>query len=358
MKRYGYLYSKIYDMENLILAHKNASRNKSWYKEVKEINRNKEYYLKQLQQSLIDKTYKTSDYETFIRNDGTKEREIFKLPYYPDRICQWAILQVIEPILLKKFTKDTYSSIPNRGIHSCYSEALKTLKDEENCKYCLKLDVKKFYPSIDREILKGIYRKVFKDDDLLWLLDEIINSADGDKGVPIGNYLSQYSGNLYLSEFDHWIKEEKRVKYYFRYMDDMVILSNDKNYLHSLRVDIQDYLNTRLNLTLKSNYQVFPTFTRGLDFVGYRFFKDYILLRKSTCKKFKEKMLKIKLKIERGKELNYTDYCAVQSYKGWLKWCNSYRLQQKYLEPLQSAIDSYYETKLKKGAKDDITRKG
>lgn len=326
-------------MDNLIKAHKNARKGKGWYKEVKMIDSNPEHYLTLLQQMLINKTYKTSDYKTFIKKDGIKEREIFKLPYFPDRICQWAIMQVIEPILINNFTADTYSAIPKRGIHSCLKKLNHTLKYKSyETTYCLKMDIKKFYPSINHGILKNKYRKIFKDLDLLWLIDEIIDSTDGDVGIPIGNYLSQYSGNFYLSEFDHWIKEVKKVKYYFRYMDDIVILGNSKEYLHELRKEIDEYLKTELKLTVKKNWQIFPTSVRGIDFVGYMSFRKYILLRKSTCKRLKRKMINISNK----NNLSYSDCCSVSSYMGWLKHCNSRRLTDKYIIPAQKHINKYY----------------
>lgn len=343
MKRYGYLYKKIYDMDNLIQAHNNAKKGKGWYQEVKMVDSNPEYYLNQLQEMLINKTYQTSKYETFIKNDTGKQREIFKLPYFPDRICQWAVMQIIEPILLKNFTKDTYSAIPGRGIHQCLNRLKKALKyDVPESQYCLKLDAKKFYPSIDHNILKMKYRRLFKDDDLLWLLDEIIDSTSGETGIPIGNYLSQYSGNFYLSCFDHWIKEVKMVKYYFRYMDDIVILGRSKEELHQLRKDIDEYFRTKLKLKIKEDWQVFPTYVRGIDFVGYRVFMNYSLLRKSTCKQFKRKMTILNKKRIEGKQLNYSEWCSINSYKGWLIHCDSYRLSEKYIKPIQQFADDYY----------------
>ncbi|MDD2496198.1 MAG: RNA-directed DNA polymerase, partial [Tissierellia bacterium] len=235
MKRYGNLYEKIYDIENLKLAHKNAKKGKGWYKEVKEVDDGIDYYLLKLQKMLINKTYKTSEYEIFLKNDGIKRREIYKLPYFPDRICQWAILQIIEPYLTRTFTHDTYSAIPNRGIHLALQKIKKDIYlNSDKDLYCLKIDARKYYPSINHNILKSKYRKLFKDKDLLWLLDEIIDSTEGNTGIPIGNYLSQYSGNFYFSSFDHWIKEEKQVKYYYRYMDDIVLINEDKNKLKSL----------------------------------------------------------------------------------------------------------------------------
>lgn len=286
MKDTGDLFSKICDMDNLRKAHKNAKRGKGWYAEVKRIEKDLDHYLRRLQENLIEHRYHTSDYETFVRKEGSKEREIYKLPYYPDRICQWAILQVIEPYLLNSMTKDTYSAIPNRGIQPIinqlrgYKKKIKKdgkvvaekwipsilVSDPEATKYCLKLDVRKYYPSIVHDVLKAKYRELFKDEELIWLMDEIIDSistcpateenieilqrlgvavniiiddngrefVDG-VGIPIGNYVSQYDGNFNLSVVDHWLKEVKGVKYYFRYMDDMVIFGRavKRNYTNS-----------------------------------------------------------------------------------------------------------------------------
>ena len=133
-------------MDNLILAHHNAKKGKGWYKEVQMVDENPEHYLKLLQQMLINKTYKTSEYQTFIKHDSGKDREIFKLPYFPDRICQWAIMQIIEPFLLNNFTTDTYSAIPGRGIHLCLNKLNNALQhDVPESQYCLKLDGKKYY---------------------------------------------------------------------------------------------------------------------------------------------------------------------------------------------------------------------
>ncbi|MPM28492.1 hypothetical protein SDC9_75018 [bioreactor metagenome] len=343
MKRYGNLFEKIYDMDNLILAHHNAKKGKGWYQEVKMVDSNPEYYLGMLQQMLINKTYHTSEYKTFIKHDSGKDREIFKLPYFPDRICQWAILQIIEPILLNNLTKDTYSAIPGRGIHLCLNRLAEAVQhDVPGSQYCLKLDAKKFYPSINHDILKMKYRRIFKDKDLLWLIDEIIDSTPGNTGIPIGNYLSQYSGNFYFSEFDHWIKEVKHVKYYFRYMDDIVILGSSKEELHKLKDEVNEYFIKNLKLKIKENWQVFPTYVRGIDFVGYRTFMNFKLLRKSTCKQFKKKMTAINKKQIEGQEMNYSEWCSINSYKGWLIHCDSYRLSKKHIEPVQKFADKYY----------------
>ena len=343
MKRIGFLYSKIYNKENIRLAIKNAQKGKLFYQEVKDINKNTEKYVDILHDMLKNKTYKTSEYEVFIKNDKGKEREIYKLPFFPDRVCHWAIIQVVEPYFINKLNHCTHSAIPKRGIHSAFNQLDKYMKnDVDGTKYCLKLDVKKYYPSIPHKELKGVYRRIFKDMDLLWLIDEIIESGGSNVGVPIGNYLSQYSGNLYLHQFDRWVKEKLKIKYYIRYMDDIVILHEDKKYLHNLFVEINNYLRINLKLTVKGNWQIFPSRIRGIDFVGYRHFGDYVLLRRSISTSMKRKMRKIKKKVDKDIPINYSDWCSINSYRGWLKWCNGFNLYSKYIEPLEHIEQTYY----------------
>lgn len=237
-------------------------------------------------------------------------------------------MNILEPIWLSIFTKDTYSCIKNRGIHKLVNNLKKALKsDPEGTKYCLKLDIKKFYPSINHDILKQIIRYKIKDEELLQLLDEIIDSAEG---VPIGNYLSQFFANLYLAYFDHWIKEILKVIYYFRYCDDITILGSSKEELHEQFLKIQEYLEVNLKLQVKPNWQIYPVEARGIDFVGYVFRHNYTRLRKSI-----KHNLFVKVSGQ-AKQFSYKKdrVAKIGSYFGWLKYCNSkhlkYELNNKY----------------------------
>lgn len=339
MKRYGNLYSQVYDETNLQVAHRNARRGKGWYTEVKAVNANEQAYLGLLSAQLEKKEYHTSEYKVYSIHESGKNRLIYKLPYYPDRIAQWALMLVIQPYLIRRFTKDTYSAIPNRGIHKVQKNMHGDIVNNPiDTKYCLKMDITKFYPHIDHVILKKQYRQIFKDEDLLWLLDEIIDSTPEKVGIPIGNYLSQYSANLYLTNFDHWVKEKLHVKYYYRYMDDMVFLAPSKDFLHNVQNKAIDYLTNKLNLPVKHNYQIFPTRVRGIDFVGYRDFGDFVLLRKSTAKRFKQKMRKIRKKVSSGKPLSQKDKSVLASYNGWLNCCDSFRLKNKYTRDIYTML--------------------
>lgn len=304
-----------------MFADTKASKGKSGAYGVIRHKYNQENNLLQLHDLLISGNFTTSNYQIFKIYDP-KERDIYRLPYYPDRIVHHAIMNFLEPIFVSVFTEDTYSCIKGRGIHGVVSNLKDSLKDCQNTIYCLKLDIRKFYPSINHEILKKIIRKKIKDVRLLNLLDNIIDSAPG---VPIGNYLSQYFANLYLAYFDHWIKENRKVKYYFRYADDIVILHANKKYLHDLFFDIQNYLWDNLQLKVKGNWQIFPTDSRGIDFVGYVFYHTHIKLRKSIKKRLCRKVAKIN-----KQSLSEKDYKqSISPWLGWAKHCNSKHLLKK-----------------------------
>lgn len=322
MKRYNNLFDKIVSLDNLYLADKKARKQKSHRPEVIEFDKNKEQLLLDLQKQLINGEYKTSEYFIFKIYEP-KEREIFKLPYYPDRIVHHAIMNIMEPIWVSSFIKGTYSCIKKRGIHKALKDVKQALKDEVNTQYCMKLDIRKFYPSIDHNILKQIIRKKIKDQKLLNLLDEIIDSA---VGVPIGNYLSQFFTNLYLTYLDHWIKEQKKIKYYFRYADDIVILHSDKEYLRKLFIDMKQYLEQKLNISFKNNWQIFNVDIRGIDFVGYRVFHTHVLLRKHIKKNFCRKITKLNKKQDLDRGIYQQKIC---SYIGWIKYCNGRNLLNK-----------------------------
>lgn len=336
MKRKGNLFEKIVDINNIVKAHTNARRGKLNYAMVKMVDGDILGYCVNIQKMLIDKTYTTSKYNIFNIVDRGKEREICDLPYYPDRIIHWALMQVLEPIFMSHFIKQTYAALPGRGTHKALIKLRQYIDDKENSTYCLKLDVKKFFPNVDRQILKTLLRKKIKCPDTLALLDDIVDSYNN--GLPIGNYTSQYLGNYYLSTFDHWIKEQMRVRYYLRYMDDIVILHRSKKYLHWLRDEIDNYLQTNLRLRIKENWQVFPTMVRGVDFVGYRSFEEYTLLRNKTKKNLKAVTRRISKRLDRGGVATLSDRCVVGSYNGILKWCDGYRLAEKTINKIRRSL--------------------
>lgn len=339
MKRIGNIFDKICSIENLRLADEKARKGKLRSYGVRRHDRSRDLNISHLHQQLMSGTFVTSKYDIFtLKCDNGKEREIYRLPYYPDRIVHHAIMNVLEPIWVSTFTSDTYSCIQGRGIHSAVKKLKRILcTNKADTKYCLKIDVRKFYPNIDHDILKAIIRRKIKDRRLLQLLDSIIDSAPG---IPIGNYLSQYFANLYLTYFDHWLKEVLMVKYYFRYADDIVILSSSKEQLRAYLRAIQDYLHTHLHLEVKGNYQIFPVDSRGIDFLGYVFFHTHTLLRKSIKQRFCKKVAvlnKSDIPEDRYKQ-------KVCSWWGWAKYCNSINLINQLFK------NSKYEIKFKRAS--------
>ena len=322
MKRVGNLYHKIYDIDNIKLAHKNARKGKTHYIEVKEVDDNIEYYCNLLQESLKNKTFQNSPYEVFIKQDKNKTRTIYKLPYFPDRILHHAILQVLEPIWKKTFIKNTYQSIKGRGVHKAKSDVCKAIKTYDSCSeiYYGQIDIQKFYPSVDNSIMLNIIARKIKCKDTLLILEEIINST---KGLPIGNYISQYLGNLYLTYLDHYVKEQLRIKHYFRYCDDIVLLDTcPLNIKFNIKL-IKDKIK-ELNLNIKSNIKV-NDISGGLDFLGFIFKRKNVLLRKSIVSSFKVATINF-LNRPSMKNLN-----SVISYNGWVIASNSYNLWKKYI---------------------------
>lgn len=307
LKREGNLFEKIIDLDNIRLASKKAMRGKSSQEGVKKFLLNEEENILEIQRILKEKTFTTSEYKKFEVFDG-KRREISQLPFFPDRVVHHSLLNVLEPIFVKTYTADSYSCIKKRGIHKASFKLRNSLRDKNGAKYCLKFDIEKFYPNVSGEILKKLLRRKFKDKDVLWLLDDIIDSSDG---LPIGSYTSQYLSNYFLTYFDHCVKEVLRVKYYMRYCDDGVILAESKEQLWEWFYKIKEYLEKELNLNIKGNYRVFPVDNIGIDWCGYVHFREYTLIRKSIKK-------------------NYIKSRNKKNWNGWLVYCNSRNLRQKY----------------------------
>lgn len=188
------------------------------------------------------------------------------------------------------------------------------------------MDIKKFFPSVNKEILKNKFTKVIKDENCLWLINEIIDSKCD--GIPLGNYTSSYFANFFLTDLDYYIKQDLKVKYYVRYVDDLVILSGNKKFLHKVLSSIKYYLEAE-KLSLKGNYQIFNINDRDIDFLGYRFFRDKTILRKRNMFKISRKVRKIHKK----EKVSYKDACGIISYYGWIKSSDSYNFYNKRVKP-------------------------
>lgn len=313
MKRVGNLWEKICDLDNIREAHYQARRGKSHYTEVKWVNANEDAAIEKIRESLASKTFTTSPYEVENRFDGRKMRTIHKLPYYPDRIVQHALVQVCEPIWKAGFIRDTFQSITGRGTHDARKRVRKAVRDYPSS-YILKFDISKYYPSVHNEILKTKVRRKIKCPNTLWLLDDIIDSC---KGLPIGNYTSQYLGNLYLNDFDWYVKQVIKPLAYFRYCDDLVLMAKDSETAHQYKNEIFAILKKDYFLSVKKDWQVFPLSSRGLDFVGFVFDPSSTRLRKNIARNVAKKAKAIATK---SKTMSLHQIVnGAGSYWGWCK---------------------------------------
>ena len=341
MKRYGYLFEKIVDIQNIEIAIHNASKRKKNRHSVKMVLKNPTKYALAIQEMLVNGTWKPSKYYISVITDNSsgKTRTIFKPKFYPDQIIHWAIRQITQYIFYKGMDFYCCGSVPGRGGKRGYTAVKKWLKnDSRNTKYCLQIDIKQYYPSINQSILMDKIKRKIKDERCLKLLGMIVYSTPS--GLPIGNYTSQWLANFYLQDLDHYIKEELKAKYMIRYMDDIVIFGSNKKQLHRNLESIKKYISS-LDLNIKSNHQVFRIhyidkngLSRGrfIDFLGFRFYRNHITLRRRNALRIKRRIKKISKK----KCLTYRDSAAINSYLGWIYASNSYKYFKKYIEPFIS----------------------
>ncbi len=328
MKRYGNLYPQIITFENLLLAARKAQKGKKFQDNVLGFNYNLERELLQLQQELSSKTYQPGAYRTFTIQEP-KTRLISAAPYR-DRVVHHALCNIIVPIFERTFIQDSYANRVGYGTH----RALKRFIDfARSHRYVLQCDIQKYFPSIDHEILKTLIRRKIKCPDTLWLIDLIIDNSNeqitvieyfpGDdlltpiqrkKGLPIGNLSSQFFANIYLSSFDHFVKEELGVKNYLRYVDDFAFLADERVFLSEVRIAVEEYL-SKLRLKIHPiKSQLFET-KQGANFLGFRIYPDRIRVRQENLRRGRRRLRKLQREYAGGK-IDWQD--VDRSLKSWI----------------------------------------
>ncbi|TSD02912.1 MAG: Uncharacterized protein Athens071416_431 [Parcubacteria group bacterium Athens0714_16] len=321
-------YQYIISIENLLLAWKEFLKDKKSRKDVLGFERNLMTNIIKLHNELLHKTYKHGSYEAF-KIDDPKPRDIHKAEVR-DRLLHHTIYRMLYPYFDKKFIYDSYSCRVGKGTHKAIyrfkSFIKKVSKNDTKTCWVLKCDVKKFFANIDHSILKEILKKHIQDKNILWLLENIIDSfytsssisdmADIEKGLPLGNLTSQLLVNIYMNEFDQFVKHELKIKYYIRYADDFVVLSQDKKFLEDILEKIKIFLENNLKLNLHPNKVFIKTIFSGVDFLGWVHFSNHRVLRTST----KKRMVR-KLRENSKEEMR-------QSYLGMLSHGDAYKLGQ------------------------------
>jgi len=309
-------YSDIYDFTNLYNAYLKARKQKRYRKEVLRFSYNLEAELIALQNELAQKTYKVGIYRQRIIFEP-KKRHIVALPFR-DRVVQHALNAVIEPGFERRMIYDSYACRVGKGTRAA-AQRLSCFMGKRDAVFYLKLDVKAFFASVNIDILKTIIRRSVDDCDILWLIDAVLDSPPV-PGMPIGNLMSQLFANVYLHELDHYCKNSLGVKYYVRYMDDIIILSGGKAYLKATLANIERFIKENLALTLNHKTCI-GRCKDGVEFVGYRIWRNLRLIKKQSLLRMKKKVRAWK----NGKMDNTKFMASLGSWMGHSVDTSSYR---------------------------------
>jgi RNA-directed DNA polymerase len=329
VKRTGYLFEEVCSFDNLLKAAHKAMKGKRQRSTTAWFNLNKEFELLRIQEVLMSGDYEPGPYNCFNVYEP-KERYICSVDFR-DKVVHHALCRVLEPLFEKWFIFDSYACRKNKGTH----RAIRRVKGwARKSRYFLKADVKKFFESIDHEVLKGLLSQKIKDQKLLTLMERIIDKPIPGylpgKGLAIGNLTSQWWANFYLDPLDHYLKDKSGVKYYIRYMDDLVILGQDKAELHLIKASIGKFLAERLKLELKEQASFVAPLSEGIPFLGFRIFPGLIRLQHNTLVRFSRKYRQKESQYVRG-EIEEQDFIrSATSLIGHIQHGNTYRLRQKF----------------------------
>ncbi len=332
-KKLNCRFEDIVSLENLFSAWEEFSKGKRSKQDVIEFRLDLTSNIFSLHQDLLAGKYQHGGYEAFNINDS-KPRSIHKARVR-DRLVHHAVYRVLYPLYDKKFISDSYSCRDGKGTHKAIAQFRKYARgvSQNGTRTCwvLKCDIRKFFANINHEVLLGVLHRDIQDRKILSLLESIIGSfsaADASKGLPLGNLTSQLLVNVYMNEFDHYAKQQLRLKHYIRYADDFVVLSNDKKELEAILLKFKSVLNDKLKLEVHPNKVSIETFASGVDFLGWVHFPSHTLLRTAT----KRRML---TRINKSESES-----MLQSYLGMLRHGDTHELKKRIL--LNSEIPRQY----------------
>lgn len=340
MKIYRNIFDKIISPENLFLAWDNFKIGKQKKKDVQQFEWELETNIFQLHRELRGRSYRHSSYKSFYIRDP-KQRHIHKAEVR-DRILHHAVFAVLNPIFEPTFIPYSFSCRIGKGTHKGVSALNHFIRKvgknySQHC-FILKCDIRKFFGTVDHEILMSKLKQRIKDENAVWLLKEIINSFSSEqsdifttRGLPIGNLTSQLFANIYLNELDQFVKNELRLKYYARYTDDFVIVGDTNKELESILLKVGSFLKNNLLLELHPKKIVINKYSQGVDFLGYIVLPHYQLLRTKTKKRIFKK-LKMRIDQYRAGEIDKKSLNqSLQSYLGVLSHADTYKLNEKII---------------------------
>ncbi len=294
---------------------------------------NLEDNLFQLHQELTNKTYQHSHYTSFVIRDP-KIRRIHKF-FVRDRVLHHAVFRILYPLFDRGFVFDSYSCRLNKGAH-CAVERLekfcrKLSKNNSKNIFVLKCDIEKFFDSVDQKILLMLIKKKVKDKNAIWLINKILQSFEKNKGkgLPLGNVTSQLFANIYLNEFDQFVKHHLKIKYYLRYCDDFVILHEKRSGLMGVINIIDGYLQEKLRLKLHHNKIITRKYHQGIDFLGYVVLPHYRVLRTKTKNRIFKKFARRSMEYRCGLISEGTLKQSLQSYLGVFSHVKAFKLSKE-----------------------------
>lgn len=330
------LYERIYDTKNLEESYKRTqSGNRKYRKEAIYFAMSKERKLRCLQKELEDRTYRPGSYIEFYVFEPKKR--LVHAPHIRDKIVQFSIHTVLQGIYRSVFIKDSYACLEEKGTHEAVHRIqhymrLAQWKYEEP--YIVKIDVRKFFYSINRDILKTIYRKKIpeSEQDFLRILDMIVDSSpEGERGLPLGNVTSQDFANIYLNEVDQFCKRYLGLKWYVRYMDDICIIVKDRETARDVLAKIRTYVKDHLDLELNEKTHIYPL-AQGVNTLGFRIHTTHLEVRDSSKAAMKRRIKKIDEKVRSGRLAKKQAQQAVNAWLGHARHSNSYNLSKKIFE--------------------------
>ena len=324
-------FDKFLSYESLMEAHKMCQKGKKNRLNVIRFNMKKEDYIWWLYNELKNRTYQHGKYVVFYVSEP-KKRKIEAARYIDRIVHRWLVDNFLDPVFLPQFIENTYACIPGRGMHKAAKDVQKAMR-ECNKKYgeyyILKMDVSKYFQSIDKDILLGIIKRKIKDKDILWLINQTIYFGRQGEGIPIGNLSSQLFANLYYNEADQFIKHKLKVRYYFRYMDDSIILMEKKDDLKRVRLEIENFIKDNLKLQFNKKTNIFKS-KQGVNFCGYKINEYRLKLRDKGKRKLKNKVKSLKLKIKNGELSSLEAKKYLCGHFGYMSIADVYNLINKY----------------------------
>lgn len=324
------LYFKYLTYEKLLEAHFKSKKGKGYRKEIILFDLKQEEYIIWLLEELQNKTYKHGGYSTFYVTEP-KIRKIEKSKYIDRIVHRWLVDNFLEPAFVSQFISTSYACLKGKGMHKACLDLQKTMKHCQrtwNDYYILKMDIAKYFDNINKAILLKILERKIKDKDILWLIKEILYVQKRKKGLEIGNYTSQMFANIYLNEIDQYIKHTLKVKYYFRYMDDSVLLVRTKQEAKKVLEMIKTFLKENLELELNKKTQIFKS-KQGVNFCGYKINAYRLKIRDKGKRKLKKKVKDLKENIKQGNLTSKEAHIYLVGHLGYIKIANTHNLESK-----------------------------